>query len=144
MFKLFKPTAKPSPAKVERPQRLQGRVAVNWEAARSPLSESDRVVSKLGQAWLQSLPQQVVPQALAAQFPRIVNRFALVWPDPVLTENYFDSLMIDRRGGRKGFPPEVMTELIQLRNHHGRGERLGAARPANAALAMKPIDFDLD
>lgn len=141
MFKWLKPSPpKPVPS-VERTPRP--REAPNLQALRTPLSEADKVVSALGAQWLQQLPPETVPQALARQFPRIVNRFALVWPDAVLTESYFDSLMIDSRGGRKGFPPEVMDELIQLRLVHGRRQRVETA-PARMAggLAMKPIDFD--
>lgn len=142
MFKWLKPSP-PKPAPIDRQSRP--REAPPLQALRTPLSETDKVISALGAQWLQQLPAEVVPHALAKQFPRIVNRFALVWPDAVLTDSYFDSLMIDRRGGRKGFPPDVMDELIRLRLVHGRRQRVESApAPAASGLAMKPIDFDLE
>jgi hypothetical protein len=107
-------------------------------AARGPLSAADQALSALAERWLQTLPAVQCPQHLAQQFPRIVNRLALVWPDPVLTGRYFESLLIDHRGNRKGFPPEVAQELIALRAHYG--ARAPEVRHT-AQLAMAPIDF---
>jgi hypothetical protein len=68
--------------------------------------------------WLASLPDAVRPAALAQQFARIANGVALTWHSPGECRQYFGELLIDKRGGRKGFPPDVMGELLRLRNYH--------------------------
>ena len=65
-------------------------------------------------AWFESLPPKVRPSALMRQFPRIANLIAAAWDDLVLFETCMDSLMTDKRGGRKGFPGDVITELGAL------------------------------
>ena len=136
LFKLFRSTPKPAPAAPERPERR--RHLLTGAAARTALAPADQVLSSAAQAWLQGLTPGMRPHALASLFPRIVNRLALVWPDPVLTLHYFDSLMIDRRGDRKGFPPAVMQELIDLRAHYG---TRAPEAPHATQLAMEPIEF---
>jgi hypothetical protein len=65
-------------------------------------------------AWFESLPPKVRPSALMRQFPRIGNQIAAAWDDLVLFEAYMDSLLTDKRRGRKGFPGDVITELSAL------------------------------
>ena len=45
------------------------------------------------------------------RFPHVVDRLADAWDDPLLTIAVFNGLMIDYRGGRRGFPPEVVREI---------------------------------
>ena len=65
--------------------------------------------------WIASLPRHVRPLALLQQFPRIANSLARAWTDPTAFRAYMFDLLIDRRGGRKGFPENVRTELLTLR-----------------------------
>jgi hypothetical protein len=67
--------------------------------------------------WVASLPAAVQPLALLQQFPRIANRLALAWHDQEATAECFDDLLVDRRGGRQGFPPDVQRELSVLREY---------------------------
>ncbi|MCB1888905.1 MAG: ankyrin repeat domain-containing protein [Rhodocyclaceae bacterium] len=53
------------------------------------------------------------PSELEARFERILNRIAELWHKPDM-EAYFDDLLIDKRGGRQGFPPEVGAEIFRL------------------------------
>jgi hypothetical protein len=69
------------------------------------------------QKWLEHLPHDVRPLALAMQFPRIVNLVAMQWHDRRACAEYFEELLIDRRGGRRGFPTDVQRELSRLRNY---------------------------
>jgi hypothetical protein len=48
------------------------------------------------------------------EFPRIANLIAAAWEDLVQFEMYMDSLLTDKRGGRKGFPGDVIAELGAL------------------------------
>jgi hypothetical protein len=64
--------------------------------------------------WANELPPRVRPVALMRQFPRIANLIAAAWEDLVQFEIYMDSLLTDKRGGRKGFPSDVIAELGAL------------------------------
>jgi hypothetical protein len=67
------------------------------------------------QKWLESLPRRVQPRVLCDYYPRIANSLAAMWEDTEGLRAYFDGLFIDRRGGRRGFPPDVLNDLRVLR-----------------------------
>ena len=67
--------------------------------------------------WVAALPAEVQPLALLQKIPRIANTLARLWRDPIELQLYFDDLLVDRRGGRRGFPPEIHSELIILREY---------------------------
>ena len=60
---------------------------------------------------------EVQPRALLQSLPRIANALARLWQDNVRLRLYLDELLIDRRGGRRGFPPEIHNELLVLREY---------------------------
>ncbi len=93
------------------------------ELRRNPPRENDRLLSKAARLWVRSLPARLRPLALCSGYARIANRLAVVWDDPLQTEALFDDMLIDHRGGRRGFPPLVATELMRL--HHFHERRLG-------------------
>jgi len=68
--------------------------------------------------WIAKLPRSVQPLALLRQYPRIANMMAGTWPDPASYRAYLHDLLTDRRGNRKGFPPEIVQELLALRVHY--------------------------
>jgi hypothetical protein len=68
--------------------------------------------------WLASLPLHVRPLALATKFPRVANRIALEWKEPSACRRDFEDLVYDNRGNRTGFPPDVLVELLALRDHY--------------------------
>jgi len=68
--------------------------------------------------WYARLPLTVQPRALHEHFPRIANGLAAAWRDRDATLDYFDDLLSDRRGGRKGFPPHVLEELQLLKTFY--------------------------
>lgn len=87
----------------------------NWEEKRTATpSES---LSDEANAWLSELPESVRPRQLAARYARLANRLAHIWSDPVKCERLLDDLMTDRRGGRKGFPLVIASELATLHEH---------------------------
>ena len=67
--------------------------------------------------WLRELPVEVAPAELAVEFPRILNLVAHQWRDRRFCPNYLDDLLVDRRGGRRGFPAAVYSEIQALRNY---------------------------
>ncbi|MFO1415410.1 MAG: hypothetical protein U1F10_16205 [Burkholderiales bacterium] len=64
--------------------------------------------------WLQSLPKDVQPTALVRDFARIANALATAWGNRHDVEVVLGNLIVDRRGGRKGFPKPVEEELMHL------------------------------
>lgn len=69
-------------------------------------------------AWIAELPIEVRPLALARRFPRIANSICDMWRRVARCEEYLDTLVVDRRGDRSGFPADVAQELTVLRNHY--------------------------
>jgi len=69
-------------------------------------------------AWLESLPFSVRPLELAGKYPHIANRLAQLWKQPRQCDAYFESLLVDERGGRQGFTQSVALELVNLKTHY--------------------------
>src|SRR5512145_2190272 len=57
------------------------------------------------------------PSHLDARHPRILERIAQLWGTSQL-DGYLQELLIDSRGGRQGFAPEVMSDLMFLHGLH--------------------------
>lgn len=68
--------------------------------------------------WVAQLPRSVQPLALLRQYPRIANMMAGMWQHPPSCRSYLHDLLTDRRGKRKGFPPEIVQELLALHVHY--------------------------
>jgi len=54
------------------------------------------------------------PYALEEHFDRILIRIEQLWHTPEI-HDYFSGLIIDSRGGRRGFPKDVMEDILRLR-----------------------------
>jgi hypothetical protein len=91
--------------------------------SRSPENPRDKTLSKVAEEWSQRLPPQLQTHALCEQYPRVANRIALCWSDPVLARVLLAQLLTDHRGGRKGFPAPVHAELAALAAAVGRTVR---------------------
>ena len=63
-------------------------------------------------------------------FPHIVRHVVDAWGKPACL-TYIDSLMVDSRGGRKGFPFGALTEIMLLREVHVAKHGDPHAGPAN-------------
>lgn len=81
-------------------------------------SNAPNEVALPARKWLSRLPHQVRPINLIGQYPRIVNRFAAAWDNPAAFGELATDLLYDFRGGRAGFPPEIVRELRVLREHY--------------------------
>lgn len=68
--------------------------------------------------WIAKLPPSVQPIALLRRFPRIANALAGAWNDRDAFRAHMYALLSDRRGGRKGFPTEILGELLALRLYY--------------------------
>lgn len=105
-------------------QRRQGFEARAYARQGPPLETKERspdrsveVVLPQTIKWARAIPSELRPRALAIQFPRIANALADVWSQPSLFNMLLCQLMLDDRGGRQGFPFDVLQDLANLRMH---------------------------
>lgn len=92
-------------------------VEKNWVATRRA-DPKNADLTEVAWKWLDALPQELQPGGLVQRFPRITNRLAEVWGRPLQCETYLDTLIMDNRGGRAGFPLDVTVELGKLRAYY--------------------------
>ncbi len=59
------------------------------------------------------------PHELEKQYLRVMSKIFELWHTPQAGE-YFLDLMVDKRGGRQGFPPQVAAEIFRLSLVHER------------------------
>lgn len=64
----------------------------------------------------QSAPYQPF-QRLEQAYPRIALLILQLWGTPEM-DRYFERLLIDDRGDRAGFPPDIMEALLSLSRRH--------------------------
>jgi len=115
-FALFRKPAKP-PA--EQPvSETRAAAMPSWQPTRGPKPEADKTLRPDAQKWLALLPEYARPKDLCATYPRIANRLAMIWANRPAVRSYFDDLLVDKRGGRIGFSPEIRTELARLRVYY--------------------------
>lgn len=57
------------------------------------------------------------PQALVDAYPRIANSIVELRDDKQKLREYFDGLLNDIRGGRRGFSLGVLMDIQSLRDH---------------------------
>ena len=90
---------------------------------------SDHAIATIA-AWVARLPTERRPFALARSYPRIAERLAAIDLETSVAIRFLDSLTIDHRGDRNGFPVDVGRELMQLRLHYT--QRLEVEVPPDA------------
>ncbi len=95
----------------------------NWAEKRT--ATPNEPLSDEADAWMAELPESVRPRQLAFRYARLANRLAEIWNDPAKCERLLDDLMTDRRGGRKGFPIAIASELATLHEHFFRLHHAG-------------------
>ena len=73
--------------------------------------------------------EDLYPQALEGKYSRVFNKIMMMWGTEAL-EAHFSDLIVDKRGGRKGFPADVAADIILLSRLHSRVlELAGMKRP---------------
>jgi len=85
-----------------------------WAMVRRPERACDGALNGTSRLWLRKLPPRRRPMRLCASYPRVANRIAWAWPDSELSMQLLDELLIDRRGGRRGFGVAIHRELYRL------------------------------
>ena len=79
---------------------------------------------------------KLYPHKTEEKYPRIVDKIATLW-GTVGMSKFFNEIMFDDRGGREGFPSDVMMELFRLSNHHE------ASKPSRSAIETAWENSDL-
>ena len=90
----------------------------DWHPARQPADAEADTLQDRTIKWIASLPNTLRPMATGGLYPRIVNRIGDLWPNCEFTRLYFQSLLVDRRKGRRGFPADVRAELEALQHYY--------------------------
>ena len=70
--------------------------------------------------WAANLPSELRPQALLAKYPRVANLVAACWKEPESFHMCVEGLVVvtGRRVKRRGFPDDVLGELVNLQTHN--------------------------
>ena len=90
----------------------------SWPRMRARTQMNDNVLLDTTLSWMARLPKDVRPMVLAARYPRIANNIADIWRRVARCEEYLDALVVDRRGNRTGFAPDLAQELNNLRGYY--------------------------
>lgn len=91
------------------------------------------------------------PTHLETGYPRVFNEIINKWGSPEL-EAYLEDLFMDKRGGRQGFPPDVMNDILTLSRIHEHVQNLKMAgvrkkediwghEPIRKALQAEQIEY---
>lgn len=98
--------------------------AVSWEPDwaqwRALPTDDDVALQSHAHHWLRRIPSSAHPKQLCLHYPRIANRIAACWDDVPATGRLLADLLIDRRGGRAGFPVRVVADILRLHRIHAR------------------------
>lgn len=57
------------------------------------------------------------PHALEQKYERILGKIDELWGKPDI-DAYLSDLLLDKRGGRKGFPSDVLADIMRLSQYH--------------------------
>jgi hypothetical protein len=100
-------------------QTLTRAVSERWKALREAERQKERPD-----------PWPIIEQ----RFPRIAGTIRERWGKRVL-DDYFGKLVIDDRGGRQGFPPEVLSAIMEVARLHA--DQFGLRTP------LRPWEADV-
>lgn len=86
------------------------------EQAQAPhhAAPAQRVMGNERLAGLFAANPDKYPYALEASYGRILDRIMNLWDDPIALQPLFEDLMVDKRGGRQGFPSAVANDIYRL------------------------------
>jgi hypothetical protein len=79
------------------------------------MAENALLLEAATDAYLRSLSGLKYPQALVEKFPRIANAIVALKNDKRRLREYFESLTNDTRGGRQGFPFDILMDIHNIR-----------------------------
>ena len=86
----------------------------SWKGRRRAAEPTDHAILGRTVDWILSLAPEARPTHLADSMPRIANALAQRWSNPDAAGEFLTDLLIDRRGGRRGFAFDIKKELVML------------------------------
>jgi len=88
---------------------------IDWSELRQPPDPVNLTLTPAALRWLAQLPREVRPLELFHTYPRIANQLAALG-NAAAVSAVLAELLIDKRGGRQGFPDGVAQELSRLQD----------------------------
>jgi hypothetical protein len=67
---------------------------------------------------LDALPEALRLFQLRRHYPHVLNQLAQRWHDAGQMQQLIQSLLIDQRGNREGFPPDAQAEVQELADYY--------------------------
>ena len=110
-------TALVAPALVAAEPETTERPVLARQPARPPANAPAWMSLLYGRAYEYGSFETDLPSELEVRYPRLMVRMIEGWGQPAFGEE-INGLIVDERGDRKGFPPEVMEELWFLSQLH--------------------------
>jgi hypothetical protein len=98
-------------------EKKSGPALPKFDHLRKDLDARHLKVRRSTIAWARSIPSTFRPRVLVIKYPRIANSLAEAWQHPRMFERQLRALMHDDRGGRKGFPFDVVQDLANLQSY---------------------------
>ncbi|SCU76654.1 conserved hypothetical protein [Cupriavidus necator] len=89
----------------------------DWSGVRRTPSPQDTLLSDVAMRWLASMPAEARPVELCRRYARIGNQLAVLSANPAALHAFLVALLIDKRGGRQGFPDGIAFELSRLHEY---------------------------
>lgn len=114
-------------------------LAAPTDANASRRDRSPQVLSERSLATLAELQRDGIAAAiLAERFPHVVNRMSDRWDTPTRLLEEIGELLVDRRGGRRGFPEEALGIILAIRRHTVRRIVAAAGLPPPDGAGLSP------
>lgn len=89
---------------------------VDWSELRQAPAAVNLTLTPTALRWLSQLPRDVRPLELFHAYPRIANHLAALG-NAAAVSVFIGELLIDKRGGRQGFPGGIALELSRLQEY---------------------------
>ena len=70
--------------------------------------------------WLLALKLMGSLRAIPVMYPHILGHLVSIWADPRGADRYLNGLLLTSREQRQGFPPQVVAELVLLRDKNSK------------------------
>jgi hypothetical protein len=96
----------------------RNRLAVEEAKAKAKRGAPRAELDQRSKQILQTIPAEIRPTNIVANFPHIMNLVSKSWHEPKEFVKTLDELLIDDRGNRVGFPFAIIVELTDLREHY--------------------------
>jgi hypothetical protein len=97
-------------------ERLREQEALESATRRQPHLAPPILIDEalIDKAFARPIPEKIeVTAAIEESYPHLLERIVATWRSPE-SAMYLRKLIVDERGGRQGFPFEVMSELLML------------------------------